>query len=167
MSLEDALTRRTHVTRESAQVSEQLARSAAGLLAEHLGWDDAANDIIAAVEAIAQLGPGDFVVHADHGIGIYRGLVELDLRGAAGEFLRLEYADGDRLFLPVDRLNRIQVYAELQRDPTTPSGLSWTSPRGPEMEFSAGTTMTVRAAVDERPPISFIVPILREAAGID
>lgn len=40
MSLEDALTRRTHVTLESAQVSEQLARSAAGLLAEHLGWDD-------------------------------------------------------------------------------------------------------------------------------
>ncbi|HIF64690.1 MAG TPA: glycerol-3-phosphate dehydrogenase/oxidase [Deltaproteobacteria bacterium] len=40
MSLEDALTRRTHVTLESAQVSEQLARSAAALLAEHLGWDD-------------------------------------------------------------------------------------------------------------------------------
>ena len=40
MSLEDALTRRTHVTLESAQVSEKLARSAAGLLAEYLGWDD-------------------------------------------------------------------------------------------------------------------------------
>ncbi len=65
----------------------------------------------AAVETIGQLQPGDHVVHAQHGIGTYRGLVPLELRGVAGEFLRLEYAGGDRLFVPVDRLNLIQSYA--------------------------------------------------------
>jgi transcription-repair coupling factor (superfamily II helicase) len=64
-----------------------------------------------AVETIGQLQPGDCVVHAQHGIGIYRGLVLLALRGGTGEFLRLEYAGGDRLFVPVDRLNLIQSYA--------------------------------------------------------
>jgi transcription-repair coupling factor (superfamily II helicase) len=65
----------------------------------------------AAVEALGQLAPGDYLVHAEHGIGIYRGLVELELRGAEGEFLRMEYAEGARLFLPVYRLSLVQRYA--------------------------------------------------------
>jgi transcription-repair coupling factor (superfamily II helicase) len=65
----------------------------------------------AAVEALGQLAPGDYLVHAEHGIGIYRGLVELDLRGAVGEFLRVEYAEEARLFLPVHRLSLVQRYA--------------------------------------------------------
>jgi len=65
----------------------------------------------ASVEALSQLAPGDYVVHAEHGIGTYRGLVELTLGGAAGGFLRLEYEGGDRLFVPVHRLNLIQRYA--------------------------------------------------------
>jgi transcription-repair coupling factor (superfamily II helicase) len=64
----------------------------------------------AAWEALAQLAPGDFLVHAEHGIGVYRGLVLLELGGVRGEFLRLEYEGGDRLFLPVHRLNLVQRY---------------------------------------------------------
>jgi len=64
----------------------------------------------AALESLAQLAPGDFLVHAEHGIGIYRGLVELELAGALGEFLRLEYADEARLFLPVHRMSQVQRY---------------------------------------------------------
>ncbi len=70
----------------------------------------------ASIEALAQLKPGDPLVHVDHGIGIYRGLVQLDAPGGArrkkssGEFLRLEYESGDRLFVPVHRLNRVQRY---------------------------------------------------------
>ena len=47
-----------------------------------------------AIEALAQLAPGDHLVHADHGIGIYRGLVMLELGTVTDEFLRLEYAGG-------------------------------------------------------------------------
>ena len=50
-------------------------------------------------------------MHAEHGIGVYRGLVELELRGVAGEFLRIEYAESSRLFVPVHRLNLVQRYA--------------------------------------------------------
>ena len=64
----------------------------------------------AAVEALAQLATGDLLVHAEHGIGIYRGLVMLEVAGLRSEMLRLEYAEGDRLFLPVHRLNLVQRY---------------------------------------------------------
>lgn len=53
---------------------------------------------------------GDFLVHPEHGIGIYRGLVSLALRGNKGEFLRLEYEGGDRLFVPAQRLGSVQKY---------------------------------------------------------
>ena len=65
----------------------------------------------AALESLGQLAPGDYLVHAEHGIGIYRGLVELELRGVAGEFLRIEYAEEARLFLPVHRMSQVQRYA--------------------------------------------------------
>jgi len=65
----------------------------------------------AAVEALGQLSAGDFLVHADHGIGIYRGLVEIEAQGISGEFLCIEYAEAARLFLPVHRLNLVQRYA--------------------------------------------------------
>ena len=61
----------------------------------------------AAVESLGQLSAGDFLVHADHGIGIYRGLVELETQGISGEFLSIEYAEVTRLFLPVHRLNLV------------------------------------------------------------
>jgi transcription-repair coupling factor (superfamily II helicase) len=53
----------------------------------------------------------DFVVHARHGIGIYRGLVPLTIADVPGEFLLLEYAGGDRLYLPVDRLGLVQRFS--------------------------------------------------------
>ncbi|MBW1980561.1 MAG: transcription-repair coupling factor [Deltaproteobacteria bacterium] len=62
------------------------------------------------VDSFAELQPGDYVVHLDHGIGVYQGLVHLKVDGLANDFLFLEYQDGDRLYLPVDRLNRVHRY---------------------------------------------------------
>jgi transcription-repair coupling factor (superfamily II helicase) len=64
----------------------------------------------AALDALAQIAPGDLLVHVEHGIGIYRGLVILEVGRMREEMLRLEYADGDRLFVPAHRLNLIQRY---------------------------------------------------------
>jgi transcription-repair coupling factor (superfamily II helicase) len=62
------------------------------------------------LQALSDLGVGDAVVHVDHGIGRYQGLKRLDLLGAPMDFLLVEYANNDRLYLPVYRLNVIQKY---------------------------------------------------------
>jgi transcription-repair coupling factor (superfamily II helicase) len=58
----------------------------------------------------ADLQADDFVVHLDHGIAIYQGLVHLKINEHSNDFLLLEYQDGDLLYLPVDRLDRVQKY---------------------------------------------------------
>ncbi|MGR3342548.1 MAG: transcription-repair coupling factor, partial [Paracoccaceae bacterium] len=50
------------------------------------------------------LSPGDLVVHIDHGLGLYRGLEVVTALGAAHECIALEYAGGDRLYLPVENI---------------------------------------------------------------
>jgi len=60
--------------------------------------------------SLAELKPGDCMVHLDFGVGIYRGLQQLKLGEVEGDFLHLEYAGGDKLYLPVDRINLVQRY---------------------------------------------------------
>lgn len=62
------------------------------------------------LQALSDLSTGEAVVHKDHGIGLYQGLVRLNLSGAPSDFLLLEYANKDKLYLPVYRLNVIQKY---------------------------------------------------------
>jgi transcription-repair coupling factor (superfamily II helicase) len=60
--------------------------------------------------SLSELKQDDYVVHLDHGIGVYRGLKFLKVADVEGEFLYLEYEGGDRLYLPVDRINMVQKY---------------------------------------------------------
>jgi transcription-repair coupling factor (superfamily II helicase) len=79
--------------------------------------------------ALAELEPGDYMVHADHGIGIYRGLQHLVAGGIEGDFIHLEYAGGDRYYLPVTRINLVQKYTGSGGGPPTLSrlgGSAWT-----------------------------------------
>jgi transcription-repair coupling factor (superfamily II helicase) len=62
------------------------------------------------ITSLSELKQDDYVVHLDNGVGIYRGLKFLKVAGAEGEFLHLEYQGGDRLYLPVDRINLIQKF---------------------------------------------------------
>ena len=62
------------------------------------------------MRSLEQLKPEDYVVHLDHGIGRYHGLTHMSVAGEEGDFLLLEYAGGDRLYLPVDRVNLVQKY---------------------------------------------------------
>lgn len=57
---------------------------------------------------------GDLVVHTDHGIGQYEGLVKLVLDGTTNDFLLISYRDGDKLYLPVVRMNMIQKYLGIE-----------------------------------------------------
>lgn len=56
------------------------------------------------------LSPGDLVVHVDHGIGRYQGLEVVQALGAEHECILLEYAGGDRLFLPVENIELLSRY---------------------------------------------------------
>ena len=62
------------------------------------------------LQSLSELKPEDFVVHLDHGVGIYRSLRHLQVAGTEGDYLHLEYAGGDRLYLPVDRISLVQKY---------------------------------------------------------
>jgi transcription-repair coupling factor (superfamily II helicase) len=64
----------------------------------------------AALLNLEELRPADLVVHLDHGIGRYRGLKHLKVAGAEGDFLNLEYAGDDTMYVPVERINLVQRY---------------------------------------------------------
>ncbi|MDX1625609.1 MAG: transcription-repair coupling factor [Wenzhouxiangellaceae bacterium] len=62
------------------------------------------------VRSLADLQPGALVVHLEHGIGRYLGLEVLDVGDTTGEYLSLEYADGDKLYVPVTDLHLVSRY---------------------------------------------------------
>jgi len=62
------------------------------------------------IQQLADLRPGAAVVHEDYGVGRYLGLTTMDAGGMPAEFLVLEYADGDKLYVPVQALERISRY---------------------------------------------------------
>ena len=60
---------------------------------------------------LAELTPGDHVVHIEHGIARFAGLVQRRIDDVEREYLELHYADGDRLYLPADQVDRVSRYA--------------------------------------------------------
>lgn len=63
------------------------------------------------IHSLAELKPGDAVAHITHGIGIYRGLTHLKTGDIQAEYLILEYADNDKIYVPIDRLDVISRYS--------------------------------------------------------
>jgi transcription-repair coupling factor (superfamily II helicase) len=114
-----------------------------------------------AVEGIAQLQPGDFLVHADHGIGLYRGLDLLRTGAGTQELLCIEYAGGDKLFLPVHRLNLVARYAAFEG--VTPKldrlgGESWRKAKGrvrKSLRNMASELLSMHAARELAPGFAF------------
>ncbi|MEE4241058.1 MAG: transcription-repair coupling factor [Desulfopila sp.] len=80
----------------------------------------------------AELNHGDIIVHRDHGLGIYKGLATIELQGTRNDFMLIEYRDGDKLYLPVDRMNLVSRY----------EGLSDKKPRIDKLGAQAWKTTT-------------------------
>ncbi len=59
---------------------------------------------------------GDHVVHADYGIGIFRGLQRVEVEGRGREFIEIYYRDGDKLLVPVEDLNLVQKFSKTGSD---------------------------------------------------
>ena len=59
---------------------------------------------------LAEVNPGDYVVHQEHGIGRFEGLVKMNMSGVEREYLLIHYAATDRLYIPTDQLDRVTRY---------------------------------------------------------
>ena len=82
------------------------------------------------LSSFQDLHQGDFVVHVDHGIGVYKELAHLNVGGVENDFLLIAYQDGDKLYVPVDKLQKVQKYMGLEgQDPKVDKlgGKSWES----------------------------------------
>ena len=65
------------------------------------------------VSHFQDLSENDYVVHTDYGIGVFRGLIKLDVDGQGREFIEITYQDEDKLFVPVEDLNLVQKYSRV------------------------------------------------------
>ena len=93
------------------------------------------------ISSVLDLKEGDFVVHISHGIGYYRGITKLATQGVEREYLLLEYAGNDKLYVPTDQIDRVQKYIGGDQAPPTIhrlGGAEW-----------ARTTSRVKKAVQE------------------
>ena len=81
----------------------------------------------------AELKPGDFVVHVDHGIGQFEGLRQIESDGRRGEFMLLRYAEDARLYVPLERMDLVQSYRAVEG-------------AHPQLDKLGGTAWTARKA---------------------
>ena len=65
---------------------------------------------VAKIKSFAELKPGDYVVHANHGIGVYKGIKQIEVGGSKRDYLDIIYDKGDKLYVPVDQLDLVQKY---------------------------------------------------------
>ena len=79
------------------------------------------------LSSFQDLGMGDFVVHNDHGIGQYLGLVKLEVGGLTNDYLHLVYRGGDKLYVPVDRFGAVGKYVGADDRPPSLDKLGGTS----------------------------------------
>jgi transcription-repair coupling factor (superfamily II helicase) len=118
-----------------------------------------------ALESLTAVKPGDYVVHLEHGVGIYRGIEKIYVRESVVEVAVIEYEGGDRLNVPLYRIDQIERYrsaADLTSDAPPPrlhalGGKRWASQR--DKTRAAIQEMTVelldlyaRRKVATRPP---------------
>ena len=79
---------------------------------------------------IMDISPGEYVVHVNHGIGIYRGIINKDVGGFKQDYLLVEYASDDKLFVPVDQFHLVHKYVGIKaKSPKVHrlGGISWGS----------------------------------------
>ena len=74
------------------------------------------SDVEALIKDLSELNVGDPVVHSAHGIGRYKGLINMDMGQGPSEFLHLQYADDATLYVPVSQLHQISRYTGVSAD---------------------------------------------------
>ena len=70
------------------------------------------------ITSLAELSPGDYVVHSSHGIGVFEGIHKLDLHGVIKDYIKVRYAKNDTLYVPVTQLDLVSKYIGPREDST-------------------------------------------------
>jgi transcription-repair coupling factor (mfd) len=70
----------------------------------------------AAIDTFIELNPGDYIVHVEYGIGIFRGIERVKAAGNERDYIKLEYADTEYAFVPIEQVNMIQRYIGSEGD---------------------------------------------------
>ena len=65
---------------------------------------------VSKIKSFTELKLGDYVVHVNHGIGVYKGIKQLEVHGHKTDYLELGYNSGDTLYVPVEQLDLVQKY---------------------------------------------------------
>ena len=68
------------------------------------------------IRNLAELTPGDYVVHSAHGIGIYEGIQKLEVQGIVKDYIKIRYAGSDTLYVPVTQLDLVSKYIGARDD---------------------------------------------------
>lgn len=66
------------------------------------------------IHSFSELSVGDYVVHENHGLGIYRGIEKIEVDKVTKDYMKVEYAGGSNLYVPATQLDVIQKYADSQ-----------------------------------------------------
>jgi transcription-repair coupling factor (superfamily II helicase) len=84
---------------------------------EIFGWSRRRNALrrkpVTPASFLAEVNPGDYVVHQEHGIGRLEGLIKLNMTGVEREYLLIQYAGTDKLYIPTDQLDRVTRYISM------------------------------------------------------
>ena len=67
--------------------------------------------------SFTELKPGDYVVHENHGLGIYQGIEKIEVDKIAKDYMKISYAKGGNLYIPATQLDLIQKYASADAKP--------------------------------------------------
>ncbi|MDR2964161.1 MAG: transcription-repair coupling factor [Treponema sp.] len=62
------------------------------------------------IDTFVELNPGDYIVHVNHGIGLFKGIERLKSLGHERDYINIEYADEESVFVPVEQVNLVQRY---------------------------------------------------------
>lgn len=65
---------------------------------------------VSKIKSFTELKPGDYVVHVNHGIGVYKGIKQIEVGGNKRDYLDIVYDKDDKLYVPVEQLDMIQKY---------------------------------------------------------
>ncbi|OCN01072.1 transcription-repair coupling factor [Clostridium sp. W14A] len=71
-----------------------------------------------AIYSISDLTPGDYIVHASHGIGVFEGIHKIDMNGVVKDYIKVRYAKNDLLYVPVTQLDMVSKYIGPREDAT-------------------------------------------------